>query len=168
MKLNYRKKTCTSCHRHLYLGQFYKSSISKNYPDGYDCRCKECRRKEKREEYARKHKKPDGLFLNKRGQTVMHNGKSVRITWGQMRTEDFKRMFPCMTNEDLAVEFCCSVSTVVRRARECGLRKNPIWLKRIWDENRRLAHAVNKVCGIKFNYEQLMQAGMPYRFKRKS
>lgn len=168
MKAKYRKKTCTSCHRYLFLGQFYKSSDSKKHPDGYDCRCKECRRKEKREEYARKRKKPDGIFLNKRGQAVQHSGNSVRLTWGPMRTQDFKRMFPYMTNEDIAIEFGCSVSTVIRRAREWGLHKSPIWLKRKQSENIRIAHGVNKVCGIKFNYEQLMKAGMPYRFKRKS
>ena len=168
MKLNYRKKTCTSCHRYLYLGQYYKCTVSKNHPDGYDCRCKECRRKEKREEYARTRKKPDGYFLNRRGQPVLHSGNSVRITWGPTRTHDFKRMFPSMTNQDLAVEFGCSVRTVVRRAREWDLHKNPVWLKSKWDDNRRLAHAVNKVCGVKFNYEQLKQAGMPYRFKSKS
>lgn len=168
MKLNYRKKTCTSCHRYLYLGQFYKYAISKNHPDGYDCRCKECRRKEKREEYARKRKKPDGIFLNNRGQQVHHSGYSVRLSWGEMRMQDFKRLFPRMKNEDLAVEFGCSTRTVVRRARELGLEKDPLWLSRQWDENRRLANGVNKICGIKYDYEQLIQVGMPYRFKKKS
>ena len=43
--LGYRKKTCTGCGQYLYLGRFYRLGKSRNHPDGYDCRCKECRRK---------------------------------------------------------------------------------------------------------------------------
>ena len=163
-QLGYRKKTCTSCGKYLYLGQFYKHRKSRNYPDGYDCRCKECRRKEKNEYYAKRRKVPDGLRLNADGQAVEKRGCSVRLYWGEERLKDFRRLFPFNTNEDVAIDMGCSVRTVIRRAREMGLEKNPQWLQNVWNKNIALARGVNKICGNKANLANFIEAGKPHRF----
>lgn len=163
--LGYKKKTCPGCGQYLYLRSFYKRKVSKDHPDGYDCRCKECRRKEKNEWYARKCKVPDGLRLNADGQAVEHRGNSTRLYWGEERTKDFKRLFPFNTNEDMAIEMGCSVRTVVRRAREMGLEKDAYWLQKVQDRNRKLAQGVNKLCGNKADLTNFLEASKKYRFK---
>lgn len=165
--LGYRKKNCTKCGQQLWLRDFYKFGRSKDHPDGYDCRCKACRRKEKREWYTRNRKKPDGLFRNARGQLVEHKGNSTKLTWGELRTQDFRRLFPVTKNEDLAIEFGCSPRTIVRKARQMGLKKDPQWLKGVWDKNRVLAIGFVKIHGPIFDREKLIEAGKPYRFRKK-
>lgn len=162
--LGYKKKTCTGCGQYLYLGHFYKLGKSKDHPDGYDCRCKECRRKEKREAYARTRKVPDGIRLNAYGQVTEKRGKSVRLHWGEVKVKDFKRLYPFNTNEDVAIEMGCSVRTVVRRAREMGLEKDPDWLQNVWNKNRKLAHSINKICGNKADLTNFIEGGKKYRF----
>lgn len=163
-KLGYKKKTCTKCGRYLYLGQFYKYGKSKDHPDGYDCRCKECRRKEANDAYARNRKVPDGLRHNSRGQLIEKHGTSQRLHWGEEKLKDFKRLFPYNTNEDVAIDMGCSVRTVVRRAREMGLEKDPYWLQNVWNKNRKLAHGVNKVCGLKNDLTNFIEGGKRHRF----
>lgn len=163
--LGYRKKTCTGCGQHLFLGHFYKYGKSKNYPDGYDCQCKECRRRQKKEEYARKHKVPDGIRVNHQGKVVQKNGSSVRLYWHEQKVRDFKRLFPFNTNEDVAVDMECSVRTVTRRARELGLKKDPRWLESVWNKNRKMAHTVNKICGFKNDMTNFIEGGRLHRFQ---
>ena len=162
--LGYKKKTCTGCGQYLYLGRFYRLGKSKNHPDGYDCRCKECRRKEKNEAYARTRKVPDGIRLNAEGQAVEKHGSSVRLHWGEEKIKDFKRLFPYNTNEDVAIDMGCSVRTVVRRAREMGLEKDPHWLQNVWNKNRKLAHGINKICGNKADLTNFIEGGRQHRF----
>lgn len=162
--VHYRKKTCPGCGQHLYLGQFYRRHDPKNFPDGYDCRCKQCRRKEKHEEYVRSRKVPDGIRLNANGQAVEHRGNSTRLYWGEQKIKDFRRIFPVNTNEDVAIDMGCSVRTVVRRAREMGLEKDPYWLQNVWNKNRKLAHGINKICGNSANLTNFIEGGKAHRF----
>lgn len=164
--LGYRKKTCTKCGQYLYLRDFYHFGRSKNHPDGYDCRCKQCRRKEKNDEYARNRKVPDGLRMNAEGRVVEKKGASSRLYWPPMKVQDFKREFPYNTNEDLAIDFECSVRTIVRRARELGLEKDPEWLTHKWNKNRRMAHFMNKLESTpKADLTNFLEAGKQHRFQ---
>jgi len=166
-KLGYRKKVCTGCGETKWLRDFYFHGKSKNHPDGYDCRCKECRRKEKNAEYARNRKVPDGMKLNADGQVVLKKGNSTRLYWGELKVQDFKRMFPFNTNEDLAIEFECSVRTVVRRARELGLEKDPDWLQRVWNKNRRMAHFMNTLESTpKADLTNFIEGGKAHRYQK--
>lgn len=163
-KLGYKKKTCTGCGQYLYLREFYKYGKSKNFPDGYDCRCKQCRRKDANEAYARTRKIPDGIRLNADGQAVEKRGRITRLYWGEEKIKKFKRIYPFNTNNDVAIDMECSVRTVVRRAREMGLQKDSLWLQSVWNENRRLAHAVVKICGVKHDLTNFIESSKPYRF----
>lgn len=159
-----RKKTCTACGQYLWLGQFYNKKDKKNYPDGHDCRCKECRRKEKQAEYARNRKKPDGIMLNHEGRAVIKNGTSRRLYWGEERTKDFRRLYPTHTNDWMAVEFECSPRTITRRAREMGLEKDPTWLRAKWDKGRHQANILVRVLGTKADLTNFIEGGKKHRF----
>lgn len=110
--------------------------------------CKECERKAKRKEYARNRKKPDGLFMNMRtGQVIEHKGASTRIHWSGYMVEKITRLYATTKNDDLAVELNVSPRTVVRKARELGLEKDPEWLRRHSRNNCRKMQIINKCCG---------------------
>ena len=74
------------------------------------------------------------------GRCVEHIGYSLRIYWTNDMKKKFMQLYPVNTNDDLAVEFCCSVRTIVRRAREMGIEKDSEWLHAKWDENRKLIY----------------------------
>ena len=159
-----RKKTCTKCGQYLYLGQFYKSSDKRSHPDGYDCQCKECRKQQKRDQYARTRKVPDGVRVNSEGIRVVHNGLSTRIHWTETQIREFQQRFPVTLNEDLAIDFGCSLRTIVRRAREMGLEKNKVWLDKIWEERRQMACRANRIAILHQDFTPLIEGGKPHRF----
>lgn len=152
-----KKKTCCKCGETKFKREFYKLKDLKNFPDGYDRECKECRRREKREAYVRK---PKGVFLIN-GRAMERDGYTCRIYWSDETVRKFRRLYPTTLNDDLAVEFGCSVRTIVRRAREMGLEKDSVWLHGVWDETRKLCY---------HNPDQdltaFLEAGKKYRFKK--
>ena len=151
------RKTCTCCGEVKFKREFYRRKDLKNFPDGYDSRCKECRRRQKREAYR---KKPDGLTYVG-GRVMEHKGYALRIYWSDESKKKFTRLYPTTTNDDLAIEFGCSLRTIVRRARELGLEKDAEWLHRKWDKNR-------KLCYRKPNQDitAFLEAGKKHRFKK--
>ena len=151
------RKTCTKCGQLKFKSEFYKMSNRKNFPDGYDCRCKKFRRKEDRE---RQRKKPDGLYsIN--GRTMQREGRVLRIYWGEEAIKKFKRLFPTTTNEELAIEFLCSERTIIRRARKLGLEKDPEWVAANWEINRKLTYR-----NPNRDYTDLIERTKKYRFKK--
>lgn len=151
------RKTCTGCGQIKFKSEFYRMSNHKNFPDGYDCRCKECRRKENRERHR---KKPDGLYsIN--GRTMQREGRVLRIYWGEEAIKKFKRLFPTTTNEELAIEFLCSERTIIRRARKLGLEKDPEWMAANWEINRKLTYR-----NPNRDYTTQIECLKKYRFKK--
>ena len=144
-KLGYKKKICYGCGRHLLLREYYKRAKSRFHPDGYDCRCKECRRKERRDWYERTSKVKDGRRINARGQAIEKLGNKTKLYWGEIKMQDFKRLYPVTKDRDLAIDFGCSMRTIGRRAKEYGLTKDPGWLTNVIAENRRIANAVRHI-----------------------
>lgn len=65
-----------------------------------------------------------------------------------------RRYFPNTTNDELAGCIGVSKTTLIRKARELGLEKDPKWLSSIQRVNIRLANSVNK------------RKGNPGRFKK--
>lgn len=120
-----KKKLCTCCGQTKYKTEFYRMQ---NFSDGYDNRCKECRRKYRRALYKATRGKADGL-TEIDGRLMEHKGRSTRLYWSEAKTEEFKRLFPVMRNADLAKEFLCSEKLVIKRAREMGLSKKPEFTK---------------------------------------
>lgn len=141
-----RKKTCPICGQNLWLHDFY------TYASGYSSHCKECVRKEKRLKYI---KVPDGRFLHKtKGRLVEHNGYSTSILWSGNMLSLLQRYFPTTRNEELAELVGVSSRTLVRKARQLGLVKDPVWLKEIYNLNRRAAQAENKRKGPQGSFKK--------------
>lgn len=89
--------------------------------------------------------KRDGLYHDPRtGRTMEHRHYATRIYWSAAMTDYLRRHFPTTLNDELAGCLGVSPRTMIRKARELGLQKDPAWLKAVWDERRRMAHAASR------------------------
>lgn len=159
------RKQCTGCGEIKYKREFSKRKNKKDFPDGYDCRCKECRRKQRNEYYQLHDAKPAGVFLIN-GKVMERNGNVVKIHWGEEKIKAFKRKFPTTKNEDLAFEFGCSMTTVSRRGKEYGLKKDPEWIKELGRDHIALAHRVHKLTIKNEDHTAFLEAGKKYQFQK--
>ena len=158
-----KRKEVEKRHAQLWLHDFYQCS------SGYSSYCKECTRKKKREEYTRNRKVPDGCFLHKSiGRIVEHKGCSTRIFWSGNMLSLLERYYPTTKNEEVAEIIGVSSRTLIRKARELGLSKDPDWLKGIYNFNRRDAQAESKRRGYPGAFKLGNKIGEKYRFKKKT
>ena len=139
-----RKKVCSKCREEKGIEDFYKNRYAL---DGLTCCCKECMKEMKRVEYARNRKIPDGVKFDKSGRKVMHKGRSTSIYWDGNMLAMLRRYFPNTLNDELAEILGVSKRTMIRKARELGLEKDPHWLKGVWDDLRIKAHSASKEKG---------------------
>ena len=117
--------------------------------------------------YAKNRKKPDGIFLDRMtGRVYEHRGYSKRIYWSRQMVDDLKAMYPTTLNEDMAHIVGVSVRTMIRKARELGLRKDEEWLLGVWNERRMVAHCVNKVHGNSGMFKKGCHASPATEFKK--
>lgn len=108
--------------------------------------CKTCARAYKREEYRRGRKKPDGIRLDsKDGRIYEHHGLSRRIFWSKQMLDDIRRMFPTTKNEDISVRLGVSLRTMIRKARELGLKKDDAWINGMNQERLTKMKYINKI-----------------------
>lgn len=100
-------------------------------------------------------RKPDRIYYDRtRQQNMQHEGYATRIYWTPQMLADLRRFYPDTTNEELCSIFRVSHSTLHRKARELGLRKNPAWLKAVWDINRQAAHTANRINGFRCGFRK--------------
>ena len=86
-----------------------------------------------------------GIYYNeKMGRIMEHNGYTTRIFWNAQMLDYLRRHYPTTLNEELAGCLGVSKRTMIRKARELGLQKDPGWLAAVWEERRRLAHVISK------------------------
>lgn len=159
------RKQCTSCGEIKYKREFYKRINRKDFPDGYDCRCKECRRKQSQKWRQLHTNKPAGVFLIN-GKVMERSGKVIRLSWGEQKLKEFKKLFPTMKNEDLALKFDCSLNTIRRRAREYGLEKDPEWIKELGRGHLALARSVHKLTIKNEDHTAFLEASKKYQFQK--
>lgn len=127
--MNRRKRICPCCGRKLWLCDFYTKRSSY---------CKDCEKRKKRESY---HGRPEGTYLDaKSGRLWTHEGYATRLHWSRDMLDYLIAHFPTSRNEELASELGVSPRTLIRKAREKGLRKSSSWMRGVWDENRILAN----------------------------
>lgn len=111
-------------------------------------------------------KKKDGLFYSpERGRVMEHRGYATRIFWNKQMLDDLRRMFPTTLNEELAGFLCVSQRTMVRKARELGLVKDPRWLRDIWEERRKWAHMASAAQGHPGGFQKGQRANPAGEFK---
>lgn len=70
-----------------------------------------------------------------------------RIAWSRQMIDELRRMFPDHLNQDVADFLGVSPRTVIRKARELGINKDPDWLHNIWEDRRKQAHMVSRFKG---------------------
>ena len=92
-------------------------------------------------------RKPDGLYINSEGRVMEHKGYATRIYWNGNMISFLRMHFATTLNEELAECIGVSQRTMIRKARELGLKKNQEWLHKVWNERRVLAHAISKKKG---------------------
>ena len=72
---------------------------------------------------------------------------SRRISWSRQMVDDLRRLFPKTLNQEIAEYLGVSLRTMIRKARELGLQKDPDWLIDVWEDRRRQAHMVARIKG---------------------
>lgn len=92
--------------------------------------------------------KKDGLYHDpKTGRTMQHEHYATRIYWSRDMIDYLRCHFPTTLNDELAGCLGVSVRTMIRKARELGLEKDPQWLAAVWEERRLIAQSVSRSKG---------------------
>lgn len=113
-------------------------------------------------------RKKDGIFRRvSDGRNMLHQGYATSIFWSPQMIADLNRFFPTNTNQECAELLGLSVRTVVRKARQLGLQKDPDWLRNIWNQNRFLACVAARSKGYPGTFKKGNMIGFEYRFKKK-
>lgn len=102
----------------------------------------ELKRAKWRQSYRKYHpvQPPRTFWHQKFGRLVTREGTATRIFWNKDMLDYLRRHFPTTFNEELAGCIGVSVRTLIRKARELGLQKDPVWLSSVWEERRKWAH----------------------------
>lgn len=106
-----------------------------------------------------KKKERNGITVREDGIKFIRNGLSRKIYWDGNMISILKRHFPTTMTDELVEILGVSRRTIIRKARELGLQKDPEWLLQIWEERRMMAwNAVkrkgNQGCwkkGVRYN-----------------
>ena len=147
-----RKKVCPKCGRKLWLRDFY----IRHATGEHSTYCKECERERRRNAPSYVSRlKPDGIFYTGNGQKVQKKGYSQKIYWDGNMLSVLRRYFPNTRNEEVAEMLGVSPRTVVRKARELGIYKDPGFCKKMSQNAALLAYATNRRNG----YKNLFQKG---------
>jgi hypothetical protein len=84
----------------------------------------------------------DGVYLHpKFGRVMEHKGYATRIFWSKQMIDYLRRHFATTTNNELAGWLGVSERTMIRKARQLGLQKNPEWQSNLSRQHCKLAHA---------------------------
>jgi hypothetical protein len=78
------------------------------------------------------------------GRIMEHKGNGMRIYWSPQMLGYLSRHYSTTLNEELAGCLGVSMRTVIRKARELNLEKDPSWLAQIYEERRLMAQAEAK------------------------
>ena len=107
-----------------------------------------------------------GVYYNpKVGRIVHHEHYATRIFWNTQMIDYLRRHFPTTLNEELAGCLGVSPRTMIRKARELGLEKDPEWLAAVWEERRKLAHVISKRKGYPGGFKKGERANPAGEFK---
>lgn len=111
-------------------------------------------------------RKKDGIFLDqKTGRMMEHRGYAKRIYWNRDMLDMLRRDYPTTLNEELAGCLGVSPSTMHRKAREFGLKKDPEWLAQVWEERRRWAQIEARRLGHPGSFKKGVRSSPETEFK---
>lgn len=138
-------KICGQCGKEKPASEYYIHHTGEYEGRLFRC-CKECERAQKRAYYRRLH--PDGLRYDMTSGRVMRKKDGVvTIGWSGSMLAELRRLFPVTKNEEIAGVLGVSVRTMIRKARELGLKKDDVWLSGVWDDNRKMAQMMSRALG---------------------
>ena len=111
-------------------------------------------------------RKPDGARYHPAYDRIMeHQGYALRIYWSTSMLDYLRKHYPTTLNEELAGCLGVSQRTMIRKARELGLEKDPEWLAAVWDERRKLVHVISKRKGYPGGFKKGERANPAGEFK---
>ena len=109
----------------------------------------------------------EGTFYSeKHGRIVVHHGYSVRIHWNKDMLDYLRQHYATTLNDELAGCLGVSPRTMIRKARELGLEKDPVWLASVWEERRKMASAVAKKKGYPGAFPKGVHSNPDGEFKK--
>ena len=109
----------------------------------------------------------EGVFLHPKFDRVMeHYGYSTRIYWSPQMLDFMQRNYATTLNQDLADWLGVSVTTVIRKARQLGLRKAPEWMRQMSVERCHLATAANARKGNSGQFKKGVRHNPAGEFKK--
>lgn len=86
------------------------------------------------------HRKKDCIYRDpKTGRIMEHKHYATRIFWSKQMLDDLSRLYPITLNDELAGYLGVSPRTMIRKARELGIYKDPDWLNNIFNQRRKWA-----------------------------
>lgn len=111
-------------------------------------------------------RKKDGLYHDPdTGRVMEHQGYATRIHWNGNMISFLRRHFATTLNEEMADCLGVSMRTMIRKARELGLEKDPEWLRKVWEERRMMAHVISKRKGYPGGFKKGERANPAGEFK---
>lgn len=121
-----------------------------------------------REYYYRKHPRKPAItiFHPAMNRLVVRDGYRTSIFWSNTMLQYLMRNYATMLNRELAEWLGVSLRTMIRKARELKLEKDPRWLKGIHRERARMANAATRVKGNPGCFRKGMHASPATEFKK--
>lgn len=144
-------KKCRKCGEEKPETEFYRN---RNYKSGRESMCAACALEYKKAEYRRNRMNPDGITVAADGKKYTKKDAKRCIYWDGNMISLLKKHFPTTLNEEMAEMLGVSQRTMIRKARELGLEKDPEWLTRIWNERRIMAQASNRAKGYPGSFQK--------------
>lgn len=112
---------------------------------------------------------PVRVFMHPTMQRIVERDHyATRIFWSKDMKEYLMRHYSNTLNDELAGCLGVSVRTLVRKARELGLQKDPSWMSKIIEERRMMAHAESKRKGYPGAFKKGQHASPATEFKKKA
>ncbi|GEM_PF-3083763 len=105
------------------------------------------------------------FYHTKYGRVVEREGYATRISWSKQMLDDLRRLYPRTKNEDVAIECGVSVRTMIRKARELGLQKDPEWMRAHSRANCKTMRILNKCIGNSGQWKRGEHASPEHEFK---
>lgn len=101
----------------------------------------------------------------KHGRIMVHRGCSVRIAWSKTMLDYLRRHYATTINQDLADWLGVSMRTVIRKARELGLEKDPAWMRRMSVSHGKEGHIVSRHRGYPGRFPKGVRSNPDGEFK---
>lgn len=112
-------------------------------------------------------KKEDGIFYHPHyGRVMEHHGYRTRIYWSESMLGYLRKNYARTLNRELCDHLCMSERTMIRKARELGLSKDPRWLAEVWEERRQLAHMIARAKGYPGRFMPGDERGKACQYKK--